>query len=74
MMVTIKNIFLVCDVIHYGRNLPNLQGNLLSLFPGIEERDISWDFRIKIYVTQCFETVPVGVLKQRIVTNECHKH
>jgi len=54
MTVTIKNIFLGYDVIQYGRNLPNLQGTLLSPFPGIEERDVSWDFQIKMHVNRCF--------------------
>jgi hypothetical protein len=45
MKVKIKNKFLGYDVMQYGRNLLNLQGNLPSPFPGIEERDISWVFR-----------------------------
>ena len=74
MTATIRNIFLGYDVMQYGRNLPNFQGKFLSLFPGIEERDISWDFQIEIYVNRCFEKGSVGVFKQRNVTNECHKH
>jgi hypothetical protein len=54
MTVTIKNIFLRYDVMPYGRNLPDLQRTLLSHFPGIEERDISWEFQIKMHATRCF--------------------